>query len=186
MPLAFKLEADGDQWHAFYPELPGCHSFGKTKEEALANLENALMIYLEDHEDNWMEKEKLHIAVQNNDLDLAKKYLEEGLDPNTFDEIGKTPLHYAVQKENFEAIDLLFKYKADVNAHDESKIGNTPLSDVAQTCSLNLAKRLIELGADPTIPGWMMLTSLDRAKKRKKTEGVAVYELFQSYKKDKK
>ena len=48
MSLTFKLEKDGVKWHAFCPELPGCHTFGATKEEALANLKNAVMLYLED------------------------------------------------------------------------------------------------------------------------------------------
>ena len=46
--LSFKIEKDGEQWHTFCPELPGCHSFGKTKEEAINNLKNAVQLYLED------------------------------------------------------------------------------------------------------------------------------------------
>ncbi len=46
--LSFKIEKDGDHWHAFCPELPGCHSFGKTKEVAISHLKNAVQLYLED------------------------------------------------------------------------------------------------------------------------------------------
>lgn len=52
MALTFKLEKDGDQWHAFCPELSGCHTFGTTKQEALAHLKNAVLLYLEDEIDN--------------------------------------------------------------------------------------------------------------------------------------
>jgi predicted RNase H-like HicB family nuclease len=52
MALTFKLEKDGDQWHAFCPELSGCHTFGPTKQEALAHLKNAVLLYLEDEIDN--------------------------------------------------------------------------------------------------------------------------------------
>jgi predicted RNase H-like HicB family nuclease len=52
MSLTFKLEKDGDQWHAFCPELSGCHTFGNTKQEALAHLKNAVLLYLEDEIDN--------------------------------------------------------------------------------------------------------------------------------------
>ena len=52
MALTFKLEKDGDQWHAFCPELSGCHTFGATKQEALAHLKNAVLLYLEDEIDN--------------------------------------------------------------------------------------------------------------------------------------
>ena len=47
MPITFKLEPDGTQWHAFCPELKGCHTFGATKEEALANLKDAVNLYKE-------------------------------------------------------------------------------------------------------------------------------------------
>lgn len=51
MSLTFKLEKDGEQWHAFCPELKGCHTFGETKEEALKNLKDAVLLYLEDEID---------------------------------------------------------------------------------------------------------------------------------------
>ncbi len=35
-------------WHAFAPELPGCHSFGDTPIEAKQNLTEAILVYLEE------------------------------------------------------------------------------------------------------------------------------------------
>ncbi len=52
MTITFKLEKDGKKWHAYCPELRGCHTFGKTKEEALKNLKDAVMLYLEDEIEN--------------------------------------------------------------------------------------------------------------------------------------
>lgn len=46
--LQFKLEQDGDELHAWCPELPGCHSHGRTRDEALANLKDAVRLYLDD------------------------------------------------------------------------------------------------------------------------------------------
>lgn len=46
--ISFKLEKDGDKYHAFCPELKGCHTFGSTPEEALKNLKNAVSLYLDD------------------------------------------------------------------------------------------------------------------------------------------
>jgi len=68
MALTFKLEKDETQWHAFCPDLPGCHTFGANQEEALKNLKNAVMLYLEDEIDNqamqavleFNESEKTH------------------------------------------------------------------------------------------------------------------------------
>ena len=52
MSITFKLEKDGKKWHAYCPELRGCHTFGKTKDEALKNLKDAVMLYLEDEIEN--------------------------------------------------------------------------------------------------------------------------------------
>lgn len=52
MALTFKLEKDGDQWHAFCTELSGCHTFGNTKQEALSYLKDAVLLYLEDEIEN--------------------------------------------------------------------------------------------------------------------------------------
>lgn len=52
MSITFKLEKDGGNWHAFCPELTGCHTFGKTKAEALKHLKDAVMLYMEDEIEN--------------------------------------------------------------------------------------------------------------------------------------
>jgi len=41
------LEPDEGGFHAFCPGLPGCHTWGSTEEEALANLREAASLYLE-------------------------------------------------------------------------------------------------------------------------------------------
>ncbi len=46
--LTFRLEKDGASFHAFCPELKGCHTFGQTPKEALANLKEAVSLYLDD------------------------------------------------------------------------------------------------------------------------------------------
>jgi predicted RNase H-like HicB family nuclease len=58
--LSFKLEKDGNQYHAFCPELKGCHTFGSTPEEALSNLKNAVALYVEDE----MEEQTLNGLVE--------------------------------------------------------------------------------------------------------------------------
>ena len=39
---------------AFVPSLPGCISEGETVEEALANIKEAVELYLEPVEDDWV------------------------------------------------------------------------------------------------------------------------------------
>ncbi|MDB5328313.1 MAG: hypothetical protein JWM57_3882 [Phycisphaerales bacterium] len=42
----FEAEADGG-YHAFCPALPGCHAEGDTLDEAVANLREAMSVYVE-------------------------------------------------------------------------------------------------------------------------------------------
>ena len=67
-----------------------------------------------------------------------------------------------------------------MNAHEEQRIGNAPLREVAKECSYHVAAWLIAHGADPSIPGWMNLTALDKAEGRNDPEGKRVYELLKS------
>ncbi len=45
--FTYKIEPDGDEFHTWIPELPGCHTHGKTVAEAMENLKDAMMLYLE-------------------------------------------------------------------------------------------------------------------------------------------
>lgn len=46
--LTFIIEPDEDKWHAYCPELKGCHTFWSTKAEAMQYLKEAVQLYLED------------------------------------------------------------------------------------------------------------------------------------------
>jgi ankyrin repeat protein len=122
--------------------------------------------------------DNLHLAAERGDVSAVKAFLAEGHDPNVFDDLSFTPLHYAAREEHLHIIRLLLDAGADVNAHDESRIGDTPLGSIAGNCSLAVAHLLIEAGADPTIRGWMQLCALDRAKNRKRDDGPKVCELL--------
>jgi antitoxin HicB len=45
--LAIEFHADEAGYLAFFPALPGCHSWGATYEEAVKNAEEALIGYIE-------------------------------------------------------------------------------------------------------------------------------------------
>ena len=128
---------------------------------------------------DWFEKEQLHFAAQDGDLEKVKGLIEAGYDVNAIDEgMELTPLHYAVREEKFKIAEYLLSVGADINAHEADKSGETPLGDVAENCTYEMAEFLIKNGANTTIPGWMQITAVDRAKKRKKEEGRRVYELL--------
>src|SRR5918993_400701 len=101
-----------------------------------------------------MNEADLHFAAQDGDIARVRQLLADGRSPNTFDELSKTPLHYAAEREHIDIMRVLLEAGADVNAHEEARIGNTPLRDVAGRCSLAVATLLVGSGADPRIPGW--------------------------------
>lgn len=133
----------------------------------------------DDLEDEFDESD-LHFAAHDGDLTRVRQLLADGRSPNAFDEISMTPLHYAAKEGHIEIMRLLVEAGADVNAHEEARIGNTPLREVAGNCSLAVATFLVDSGADPRIPGWMQLTALHQAEKRKEPEGQRVYALLKT------
>ena len=135
---------------------------------------------LDDSVEEVLKREELHFAAAGGDLERVKQLLHDGQDANAFDDLGKTPLHYAAERRHLDVMRLLLASGANVNAHDERVIGNTVLRDIASNCSFEVAKLLIDAGADPTIPGWMLLTALDKSQERKKPEGVRVHELLEN------
>jgi len=112
------------------------------------------------------QRKQLHRAAQDGDLARVNDLIERKYPVNRFDGLGKTPLHYAVQGNRLEVARRLIQAGANVNAHDERVIGDTPLSDYARECAYEMAKLLIDAGADPTIRGWMQMNAIDQARQR--------------------
>ena len=125
-----------------------------------------------------LHREQLHRAAEVGDLTEVERLIVAGYPINRFDYLGRTPLHYAVAGEHLAIVDILLRAGANVNASDEQSVGNTPLGEYAGSCSFAMAKRLIDAGADATIPGWMQLTALNRAERRKDSEGAKILTLL--------
>jgi predicted RNase H-like HicB family nuclease len=60
--VTFKIEKDGDEFHVWCPELPGCHTHGRTHDEAMKNLVEAMTLYLEVLAEEQMTHQRLEIA----------------------------------------------------------------------------------------------------------------------------
>ena len=135
-----------------------------------------------DDQKDWLDemaREELHAAAQHGDLIRVRELIADGFSVNTFDRyLTWTPLHYAATEGHLEVMKALIEAGADVNAHDDRRIGNTPLREVAGNCSYEVAKLLVDVGADPRIPGWMQLTALHESAQRKRPEGVRVHKLL--------
>ena len=98
------------------------------------------------------ERERLHFAAQDGDVEEVVRLLAAGFGPNEFDDLGKTPLHYAAERGHLDVMKLLLSSGADVNAHDERVIGNTPLREVADACGLRLRRFLWTQVQIPPLP----------------------------------
>ncbi|MCC6500612.1 MAG: type II toxin-antitoxin system HicB family antitoxin [Anaerolineales bacterium] len=59
--MRFKIvleKSDEGGYTAYVPSLPGCISEGETKEDALKNIHEAIELYLEPVEDDWVIEEQ--------------------------------------------------------------------------------------------------------------------------------
>lgn len=89
----------------------------------------------------------LHDTVARRDAEAVRAMLDA--DPALImsrNDMGKTPLHYAVTYASIDIIPLLIEKGADVNAADES--GLTPLHVAAMLDRVDEAKALLGKGAD--------------------------------------
>ncbi len=66
MRIRIILEPSDEGYTVYVPSLPGCISEGKTVEEALVNIREAIKLYLEPVEDDWVVDE--NVAVQEIEL----------------------------------------------------------------------------------------------------------------------
>ena len=103
----------------------------------LGNIENYITLNSDkDLSDitRWDGRNSLHLASSNMtkprpDEAISKSIqllLDNGFNPNSIDNFGLTPLHYAVKNNNKTAIRLLLKAGANPNASGTS-YGNSPL-----------------------------------------------------------
>jgi hypothetical protein len=85
----------------------------------------------------------LVVALKNNNDEIAEVLIEKGVLVNTQDEITlNTPLHYAIENEDYTLVDLLLKHDASVTI--KNRDGQTPLE---------LSEELSNDTDDPVIAG---------------------------------
>ena len=138
--------------------------------------------YPEQMTDDDLIRERLHFAASDGDLAAVKALIADGYDVNATDsDLRLTPLHYAARDEHLDVARYLIDHGANVNAIDDATAGDTPLADIAQECSYEMAELLLKAGANPLTPGWMQLNALHRSERRKRPEGVKVHELILDY-----
>jgi ankyrin repeat protein len=98
----------------------------------------------------------IHVAAERGFIDILRLLLEKAGGKNiinSFDFAGNTPLIYAASNNQIEAVHLLIQSGADINAHDESRIGNTALRQAVRYGNYEIVKLLLDSDANPLIPG---------------------------------
>ncbi len=77
--------------------------------------------------DSWERTLTMLVARSEEDAELLKDLIQKGAPVNTKDKDGRTPLHYAIEYNNFEAIKILVENGCDINSQDN--FGNTALME---------------------------------------------------------
>lgn len=116
---------------------------------------------------NPKDETPLMLALLKGFTPQAKVMLVRGADVN---KTGWTPLHYAASysgKGAVEQVQLLLEHHAYIDA--ESPNGTTPLMMAAQYGSEEVAKLLLEEGADPSLRNQLKFTATDFATRAGRT-----------------
>ncbi len=97
-----------------------------------------------------VKSEQLYEAVNNNNIELARKLLKEGADVDTRCKHADywNMIHLAVHRNNPDMIEMLVKAGVDINCPES---GGSPLEKAAYNNHVECFKKLLELGADPAL-----------------------------------
>ena len=87
----------------------------------------------------------IHMAAKTGNLEIVRKHLISGTNPNTKNNDNQTPLDLAMLKNHLEIVQELMKYGADVNLKYDT--GETPLHLTSHYGLLEIAKLLLDHGA---------------------------------------
>lgn len=106
----------------------------------------------------------LHVAALGGDMAEVRRLVEAGADVNAVSVYQATPLHWAVQGSSVkpDILSYLVEHGADVNA--KNTWGVTPLHLTSSFGNVPATRRLLDLGADPTVRDDMNQTPVDKAK----------------------
>lgn len=86
-------------------------------------------------------------AAFKGDIAMMERLLSKGASVNQHDQYDRTPLHFAAFNGHLEAVRWLIDQKADVNVSGVVN-GFTPLFAACENNDLEVAKLLVEAGAD--------------------------------------
>jgi uncharacterized protein len=97
----------------------------------------------------------IHQAAKNGNVAAIQKFINSGIEVNSKDENGQTPLFLAASYGQTEAIKLLLSHGADVNV---KRTGMTPIILASAAGNVDSVNALIEGGADVNALGGRALS----------------------------
>jgi len=53
-------------------------------------------------DDDWFERERSHRAAEDGDLQEVQRLVSSGVPVGAFDDMNRTPLHYAAEREHYK------------------------------------------------------------------------------------
>ena len=89
------------------------------------------------------QKEQIHVVAFYNNTVIMKRLLDDGTDPNKYDNNGNTPLHIVTENGNIACLKILIEFGA--NIHNKNKNGLTPLEHVQNECKNECKNECIQL-----------------------------------------
>lgn len=92
----------------------------------------------------------LFMPSLNGQTQALKSLLEQGQNPNQFDEVQQTPLLVAISKGHYNVAKLLLEHGANPNIPNTQ--GQTPLFLAASEGNLAVVQLLLKFGANPNQP----------------------------------
>jgi hypothetical protein len=84
--------------------------------------------------------------IVSSNFDAVKSLIDEGVDVNERDALGKSPLSIAIEMGNLELVKLLIEEGAGINIYDYS--GQTPLCLAVRSNHIAIVAFLLDRGAD--------------------------------------
>jgi len=101
----------------------------------------------------------MNMAVGHQNTTLVRVLAEAGADVNAVDYLENTPLHMAAQRGMADAVDVLLAHGAMIDL--PNIMGSTPIMAAAQNGHTNIAAKLAEAGADPSIRDYSGIAAND-------------------------
>ncbi|HTG39850.1 ankyrin repeat domain-containing protein [Sphingomonas sp.] len=142
--IALPMPASAQQFSESYKFLEAIRKEDGTKVNEILGAPGQTIINTRDRVNG---EGALHIVTKRNDPVYLRFLLQKGANPNIGDSRGETPMLMAVASGFGEGIDILIRYKADVDAANSA--GETPLIRAVQMRRFEMVRQLLKAGANP-------------------------------------